>query len=59
MSAFDLDDVNTVETPRIRVAVVCDYAITRLGYTLIIEPPRVYRRLFGLSHAAWRSELMG
>jgi hypothetical protein len=26
---------------------------------LRFEPPRVYRRLFGLSHAAWRSELMG
>ena len=27
--------------------------------TSALEPPRVYRRLFGLSHAAWRSELMG
>jgi len=37
MSAFDLDDMSTADTPRIRVAIVCDYAITRLGYTLIID----------------------
>jgi hypothetical protein len=33
--------------------------VKQLMETSRLEPPRVYRRLFGLSHAAWRSELMG
>jgi hypothetical protein len=47
----------TASRVRGRMESILDWATFR-GYRQG-EPPRVYRRLFGLSHAAWRSELMG